>query len=72
MVIKAEIDRMIEKGSEYAFAASDKSNRGWIFCPEYANTSALEISIGDGDVRTFLFGPALLPDSYHCRITVNS
>ena len=40
----AEIDRMIEKGEEYAFATADKADRGWVFCPEYTGSAPLEIS----------------------------
>ena len=58
----AEIDRMIEKGGDYAFADS-AGDRGWVFCPEYAGRRPLEISPDDWDTRIFLFGPGLLPDS---------
>ena len=43
----AEIDRMIEKGADYSFAAVDTPDRGWVFCPEYGGISPLEISTGD-------------------------
>lgn len=60
--IVAEIDRMIEKGEEYSFVASDKADRGWVFCPEYTGATPLEISPIGSDTRMFLFGPGLLPD----------
>lgn len=59
----AEIGRMIEKGGDYAFAGTDRGDRGWVFCPDYAGTSPLEISPAGWDTRIFLFGPVLLPDS---------
>jgi DNA polymerase III delta prime subunit len=62
-IVAAEIDRMIEKGGDYLFAAADKGDRGWVFCPEYAGSAALEISPAGWETRIFLFGPGLLPDS---------
>lgn len=59
----SEIDRMIEKGGEYAFSETDSGDLGWIFCPEYAGTEPLEISPNGWSTRIFLFGPDLLPDS---------
>jgi DNA polymerase III delta prime subunit len=59
----AEIDRMIEKGEEYSFAAGEMIDRGWVFCPEYTGSVPLEITPAGWDVRIFLFGPRLLPDS---------
>lgn len=59
----AEIDRMIEKGGDYRFAAPAGGDRGWVFCPEYAGRRPLEISPDDWDIRIFLFGPGRLPDS---------
>jgi DNA phosphorothioation-dependent restriction protein DptH len=59
----AEIDRMIEKGEEYSFAAGDLLDRGWVFCPEFTGPAPLEITPAGWDVRIFLFGPRLLPDS---------
>jgi len=61
--ITAEIDRMIERGRDYAFATLDRPDRGWVFCPEYAGANPLEISPGDWDTRVFLFGPRLMPDT---------
>ena len=62
-ILTAEIDRMIEKGDEYGFAEMQQADRGWVFCPEYAGASPLEISPVGWDTRIFLFGPSLLPDS---------
>lgn len=59
----AEIDRMIEKGSDYAFAEMSEGDRGWVFCPEYAGAKPLKISPEDWNTSIFLFGPGLLPDS---------
>ena len=59
----AEIDRMIERGGEYAFAAAVEGDRGWVFCPEYAGPRPLKISPDDWGAQVFLFGPDLLPDS---------
>jgi len=61
--ISSEIDRMVEKGGAYAFTRTPRSDRGWIFCPEYMGAHPLEISLAGWDIPTFLFGPALLPDS---------
>ncbi|MCC6454488.1 MAG: ATP-binding protein [Caldilineaceae bacterium] len=58
-----EIDRMIERGGEYSFAAADKADCGWIFCPEFAGSTPLEITPSGWEARIFLFGPARLPDS---------
>jgi hypothetical protein len=68
--VVGEIDRMIEKGSDYSFASVQTPDRGWVFCPEYSGMSPLEISTGDGDTRIFLFGPELLPDSDFRQETV--
>ena len=62
-LITAEIGRMIEKGADYAFSSIERADRGWVFCPEYAGDSPLEISPDDWSTRIFLFGPELLPDS---------
>jgi hypothetical protein len=68
--IVAEIDRMIEKGAEYAFAAAENADRGWVFCPEYAGAGSLEVSPPGWETRIFLFGPGLLPDSEFRRDTL--
>ena len=59
----AEIDRMIERGGDYAIHADESGDRGWVFCPEYASHRPLKISPDDWRTEVFLFGPALLPDS---------
>ena len=59
----SEIDRMIERGGDYAFHTEPAGNRGWVFCPEYAELEPLEISPPGWSTRIFLFGPGLLPDS---------
>ena len=59
----AEINRMIEKGGDYTFAIVAGSDRGWVFCPEYAGHRPLKISPDHWDTQIFLFGPGLLPDS---------
>ncbi len=61
--ITAEIDRMIEKGATYSFPAMERSDRGWVFCPEFSGETPLEISPNDWETRIFLFGPGLMPDS---------
>jgi len=55
--LSTEIDRLVEKGGGYSFAAMDKADRGWVFCPEYAGGRPLEISPAGWDTRIFLFGP---------------
>ena len=42
-ILVSEIDRMVERGGDYAFAEGSKADRGWVFCPEYAGTSALSL-----------------------------
>ena len=59
----SEINRMIEKGEEYAFAIVVGGDRGWVFCPEFAGHRPLKISPDHSDTQVFLFGPGLLPDS---------
>ena len=58
----AEINRMIEKGADYAFATIAGSDRGWVFCPEYSGHHPLRISPDHWNTQIFLFGPGLLPD----------
>ena len=62
-IITAEIDRMIEKGEDYAFPTGDRGGRGWLFCPDYAGATPLELSPAGWETRVFLFGPGLLPDT---------
>ena len=62
-IIATEIDRMIEKGEDYAFPEVQRGDRGWVFCPEYAGARPLVISPADWDTRIFLFGPGMLSDS---------
>lgn len=66
--IWAEIDRMVRTGGDYSFAEPSNGDRGWVFCPEYAGISPLEISPEEWNTRVFLFGPALMPDSdFHAQ-----
>ena len=58
----AEIDRMIEKGGDYRLDTDGSGDRGWIFCPEYAGATPLEISPDNWSTKVFLCGPNLLPD----------
>ena len=58
-----EVNRMIERGGDYALFAAEGGDRGWVFCPEYAGLLPLKISPGDWGTQVFLFGPGLLPDS---------
>ena len=68
--LASEIDRMIERGGDYALQALPDGNRGWVFCPEYAGLEPLEISPAGWSTRIFLFGPGLLPDSDFRHATV--
>jgi DNA polymerase III delta prime subunit len=61
--ITAEIDRMVERGSDYSFAGMQQGDRGWVFCPEYDGPGPLEISPPEWATRVFLFGSGFLPDS---------
>lgn len=58
-----EINRMIERGGNYKLGIDESGDRGWVFCPEYAGASPLEISPDNWTTKVFLFGPSLLPDS---------
>ena len=61
--IVAELDRMVERGRDYAIQPAPDGDRGWIFCPEHAGPEPLEISPAGWGARVFLFGPGRLPDS---------
>ena len=61
--IVAELDRMVERGGDYAIQPAPDVDRGWIFCPEYAGPEPLEISPAGWGARVFLFGPGRLPDA---------
>ena len=65
-----EINRMIERGGNYKLDIDESGDRGWVFCPEYAGASPLEISPDNWTTKVFLFGPSLLPDS-DFRLTTN-
>jgi hypothetical protein len=62
-LISSEIDRMIEKGSDYTFPVISGPDRGWVLCPEYSGHSPVEISPPGWNTRVFMFGPDLLPDT---------
>ena len=59
----AELDRLVERGADYAIHAAVDGDRGWVFCPEYAGQEPLEISQAGEGARIFLFGPVHLPDT---------
>ena len=59
----AELDRMVERGADYAIHPAPDGDRGWVFCPEYAGPEPLEISPPGWGARIFLFGPGRLPDA---------
>ena len=61
--IAAELDRMVERGADYAIHPAPDGDRGWVFCPEYAGPEPLEISPAGWGARIFLFGPGRLPDT---------
>jgi DNA phosphorothioation-dependent restriction protein DptH len=63
VLITAEIDRMIERGSEYIFPELPEGDRGWVLCPEYSGDKPVEISPPGWNTRVFMFGPGLLPDT---------
>lgn len=54
----SEIDRMVERGAEYSFAQVEGGDRGWIFCPEFAGETPLNITPWGWETQIFLFGPA--------------
>ena len=59
----AELDRLVERGADYAIHPAADGDRGWVFCPEYAGPEPLEISQAGDGTRIFLFGPVRLPDA---------
>ena len=61
--VVAELDRMVERGADYAIQPAPDGDRGWVFCPEYAGPEPLEISPANWGARVFLFGPGRLPDA---------
>ncbi len=61
--ISAEIDRMIEKGSDFSFPELADGDRGWVLCPEYAGEKPVEISPPGWNTKIFMFGAHLLPDT---------
>ena len=61
--IVGELDRLVERGADYALQPAPNADRGWVFCPEYAGQEPLEISPAGSAVRIFLFGPGRLPDA---------
>ena len=63
--IHFEIDRMIRKGSNYAFPDVPSGDRGWIFCPEFASSDPPKISSADSETEIYLFGPDSLSDSVY-------
>lgn len=67
-LINAEIDRMVERGAEYAFATLERPDRGWVFCPDYGGQRPMEIAPSDWGGRIYLFGPELLPDGPAQRV----
>lgn len=68
--IVEEIDQMVAKVGTYSFAAPDKADRGWVFCPEYAGPAPVAISPEGWGTRIFLFGPHVLPHSDFPRDTL--
>jgi DNA phosphorothioation-dependent restriction protein DptH len=71
-IISAEIDRMIEKGTDYAFPEVVQGDRGWVLCPEYAAEKPVEISPSGWSTRIFMFGAGLLPDTNFRKETVTA
>lgn len=69
-LFSAEIDRMIEKGSEYTFPELSEGDRGWVLCPEYSGDKPVEISPPGWNTRVFMFGPGQLPDTDFRRDSV--
>ena len=61
--IVTELDRMVERGADYAISPAPNGDRGWVFCPEYAGLEPLEISPAGWGARIFLFGPGRLSDA---------
>jgi hypothetical protein len=57
-----EIDRMVKEGSAYSFAPPEKSDRGWVFCPEYDDAPPTDITPWGWETKIFLFGPAQLDE----------
>jgi hypothetical protein len=56
-----QINRMVERASEYNINVEDVSHRGWIFCPEFQRAEPEHLDSED-NVEIYVFGPAILPD----------
>jgi len=64
--ILSEIDRMVEKASDYKFPGITGTDRGWIFCPRYEGETPELLSDDSSQTKVFIFGPnPLLPDSLY-------
>jgi DNA phosphorothioation-dependent restriction protein DptH len=60
--LKREIDQLVLKEA-YRPAEIDQADVGYIFCPEHrAGRPELLYTMGTGEARLWLFGPALLPE----------
>jgi DNA phosphorothioation-dependent restriction protein DptH len=57
-----QLDRMMTDGINYKFTEPSIANRGYIFCPEYTNGDAVQISEMDAETTTILFGATTMPD----------
>ena len=68
--IRAEINRMVGKGSGYRFSASVHGDRGFVFCPEQRGSAAVPVSsmaTRPEGLQIFAFGPeAVRPELDLC------
>ncbi len=69
--IVTQINRIIEKGADYAFGEKGNECVSWIFCPEYTGANPNEIPYFD-DMKFYLFGPNILTGSFASDLPVTS
>lgn len=58
-----ELERLIREPAEYEPTLAERSDRAFIFCPDFTPTTPEELFPGlDAECRVWLFGPDTLPD----------
>lgn len=57
-----EIDRWMSDDRDNSFLQDTLRDKGWVFCPDHANDTPLEISPEGWETQIFLFGPAQLSE----------
>lgn len=61
--VREELDRLLRDPAAYEPHSAERSDRAFIFCPDFAPTSPEELFPGlANECRVWLFGPDTLPD----------